>query len=227
MNGSDIETCASSQELATRENFRGRFMLLVNGSDDGCWVWQGPMHSSGRGRYLWRQADGGNGRYVLANRVSYYLATGEWPRYLRNLCGTVSCVKASHWRIKSSEQWKPKRKAIRGRVRQLSDSEIQQIRLLDSFGSDEDELGQQYGLTKRQVAQIALGKVRPDAGGRIRSSRFKGIHSYHEEWERELLSLSMRPDAPPPVDLRPQVASPGRPFPHTSYGHPPRRRLRW
>jgi hypothetical protein len=41
----------------------------------------------------------------------------------------------------------------------------------------------------------------------------------------------MRPDEPvvphSPVDLGHQVAAPGRPFPHTSYGHPPRRRLRW
>jgi hypothetical protein len=179
---------------------------------------------------MWRADDGGNDRYVLAHRVSYFLATGELPKYLRNLCGNRSCCKASHWRAKPSTQWKPKRKAIRGRFGQLSDHQIQQIRLLDSFGSDEDEIGQQYGLTRRQVAQIAMGRVRPEAGGRIRQSRFKGIRHYYDEHERELLSLSMRPNEPPPVDLRPQplsVISNGetRPFPHTSYGHAPVRRM--
>ena len=185
-------------------NFRGRFFLLVDKSD-GCWIWRGPLHSSGRGRYLWRSADGGHDRYVMANRVSYYLATGELPRQLRNLCDNLLCVKASHWRAKPSERWKPKRKAIRGRVKQLSDSEIRQIRLLDSFGSDEDEIGQQYGLTKRQVADIAMGKVRPEAGGRIRPSRHLGIKHYHQQFEADLQSLSMRPNEPPPVGPKPEV----------------------
>ena len=213
----------SKESLA---NFQSRFFLLVDRSGEGCWPWLGPPHSSGRGRYLWRSADGGHDRYVMANRVSYYLATGELPRQLRNLCGNLLCVKASHWRSKPSERMKPRpRKAIRGRVRQLSESEIRHVRLLASLGGNEDEIGRQYGLSKRQVAGIAMGKVRLEAGGRIRQSRFKGIRHYHDEHEREILSLSMRPYAPPPVELSPQVASPGRPFPHTSYGHTPRLRL--
>ncbi len=55
------------------ENFRGRFFLLVDQSGDGCWPWLGPRHSGGSGRYLWRAKDGGNNRYVLAQRVAYYL----------------------------------------------------------------------------------------------------------------------------------------------------------
>ena len=72
------------------------------------------------------------------------------------------CVKASHYWAKPSERWKPKpRKAIRGRIKQLPDSEIRRIRLLDSFGSDEDEIGQRFGLTKRQVAQHRHGQGAP------------------------------------------------------------------
>jgi hypothetical protein len=220
-------------------NFRGRFFLLVDRSGDGCWTWIGPRHSSGAGRYLWKSIDGGNDRYVLAHKVAYYLATGESPAYLRNLCGNRLCVKASHFWAKS-ERWKPKpRRAIRGRVRQLTDQQIQQIRLLDSFGSDEGEIGQQYGLTKRQVADIAMGKVRSEAGGRIRTSRHRGIRFYHDLFEQELASLSMRPDEPvvpdSPDDPQPQVpltpsndqtgcpAPPGRPFPSMSYGQDRRR----
>lgn len=148
--------------------------------------------------------------------------------YLRNLCGNLLCCKASHWWAKPTGRWKPKpRKAKRGRVRQLSDRQIQRIRLLDSFGSDEDEIGLQFGLTKRQVAQIAMGKVRPEAGGPTRSSRFKGIRYYHDEHERELLSLSMRPDeSPGPQPI--SVISNGetRPVPTMSYGRMPRPRYR-
>ena len=225
---SDIRTWSSPQEVATLENLRGRFFLLVDRSGDGCWPWIGPPHSSGAGRYLWRSEDGGHDRYVLSHRVAYYLATGELPPYLRNLCGNLLCCKASHWWAKPTGRWKPKpRKAKRGRVRQLSDRQIQRIRLLDSFGSDEDEIGLQFGLTKRQVAQIAMGKVRPEAGGPTRSSRFKGIRYYHDEHERELLSLSMRPDeSPGPQPI--SVISNGetRPVPTMSYGRMPRPRYR-
>lgn len=202
-------------------NFRGRFFLLVDQSGDGCWPWLGPPHSSGAGRYLWDSKDGGNDKYVRAHRVAYYLATGELPAYLRNLCGNKLCCKASHWWAKPTGRWKPKpRKAKRGRIRQLSDSEIRRIRLLATLSHNEDEIGKQVGLSKRQVAQIAMGKVRPEAGGRIRSSRHLGIRHYHDQHEQELLSLSMRPQ---PLS----VISNGetRPFLHTSYGHAPVRRI--
>ncbi len=196
-------------------------MLLVGQSEDGCWIWLGPRHSSGAGRYMWRARDGGNDRYVASHRVSYYLSTGDLPSYMRNLCGNPLCCKASHYWTKPSTRWKPKpRKAIRGRVRQLSDSEIRQIRLLASLSHDEDEIGKQYALTRRQVADIAMGHLRPEAGGRIRTSRHLGIRFYHAQHEEELRSLSMRtePVVPhSPVDPGPQLHTvpAGRPFPHT------------
>ena len=223
------------------ENFQSRFFLLVDQSGDGCWQWLGPRHSSGAGRYLWKAKDGGNNRYVLAHRVAYYLSTGELPSYLRNLCGDLSCCKSSHWRAKPTGRWKPKpKRAIRGLVRRLPASDIQHIRLLDALGSDEEEIGAQFGLTRRQVADIALGRVRPEAGGRIRASRHRGIRSYHQDFEREL--LAMRPEepvrprsqvAPEPQLARPLLSNPstgcpvptGQPFPSTSYGQPMGRRL--
>jgi len=212
----------SKESLA---NFRGRFFLLVDRSGE-CWPWIGPPHSSGAGRYKWASEDGGNDRYVGAHRVAYFLATGELPAYLRNLCGNLLCCRASHWWRKPTGQWKPKpRKAVRGRSQQLSDEEVRHVRLLSSLGGDEDEIGRQYGLSKRQVADIAMGKVRTSAGGRLRSSRHLGIQHYHELHEQELRSLSMTPDEPV-VDLTP-TSVPARPFPHTSYGHAPRRRMRW
>jgi hypothetical protein len=221
------------------ENFRSRFFLLVDQSGDGCWSWLGPRHSSGSGRYHWQAKDGGNDGYVLAHRVAYFLCTGELPVYLRNLCGNLSCCRPSHWRAKPTERWKPKsRKATRGRVRQLPASDIEHIRLLDSLGSDEAEIGAQFGLTKRQVVQIAMGQVRPEAGGRIRGSRHRDIRYYHEQFEQEL--LSMRPEqalpqpqvVPRPAAIRPSSAPTtgcpvplGRPFPEVSYGQAQSRRM--
>jgi hypothetical protein len=180
--------------------------------------------------------------------VAYWLATGELPRYMRNLCGNKLCVKPSHWWHKDpSGRFRQKpRRAVRGRLRQLPDSEIRRIRLLDSMGSDEDEIGKEVGLTKRQVAAVALGRVRPEAGGRIRSSRHRGIREYHAEFEQELQSL--RPDPPvissPPMELERHVVPPsvtqtmmrpgppGGAFPFRAYGQErggrrPPRRGRW
>lgn len=212
--------------------------MLVDQSGNGCWPWKGPRHSSGRGRYLWRSKDGGNDRYVLASRVSYFLAAGQLPSYLRNLCGNKLCVKPSHWWTKPTEQWKPKpRKATRGRIRQLPDSEIRRIRLLATLSPDEDAIGQEFQLSKRQVAQIAMGKVRPEAGGRIRSSRFKGIRYYHQQFEQELSLMRPGEQVPDfPVRPAPRLAQPptgpvtgcpvppGRP-PSKSYGQIQGRRL--
>ena len=220
-------------------NFRGRFLILVDQSGTGCWPWKGPRHSSGRGRYLWSSKDGGDDKYVLASRVAYYLATGELPRYLRSLCGNLLCCKASHFWAKPTGQWKPKpRKATRGRIGELPDSEIQRIRLLATLSHDEDEIGKAFGLTRRQIAQIAMGKVRPEAGGRIRSSRFRGICYYHQQFEHELLLMRPHEQVPHvPVHPAPQVARiptnpetgcpfpSGRPFPSVSYGQVRGRRL--
>ena len=222
------------------ENFRTRFFLQVDQSGDRCWQWLGPRHSSGAGRYLWKAKDGGNDRYVLAHRVAYYLSTGELPGYLRNLCGDLSCCKASHWWTKPTGGCQPKpKKATRGRVRILPATDIEHIRLLASLGSDEEEIGKQFGLTKRQVAQISMGRVRPEVTGRLRSSRFRGIRYYHEQFEQEL--LAMQPEHPvlprPQVVPEPEVVrSPsnpstgcpvptGRPFPAVSYGKIQGRRL--
>ena len=219
-------------------------MLLVErpSSGDGCWIWRGPRHSSGAGRFLWRIEDGGTGKYTYARRVAFFLAEGEIPRYLKNLCGHKMCVKPSHHWRKPSEPFKPKpRKAVGGRSQQLSDEEVRHVRLLSSLGGgDEDEIGRQDGLRKRQTADIALGRVRHEAGGRIRTSRHRGIRYYHDQHEQELASLSMRPDEPvvphspddPPsqVHLSPsndRTGSPRSPldgpFPSMSYGQDRRR----
>src|ERR1700722_27237 len=172
------------------ENFQSRFLLLVDRSGDVCWNWLGPRHSSGAGRYLWKARDGGNGRYVGAHRVAYYVLTGELPPYLRNLCGNRLWCRPLHWWTKPTGRWKPKpRKTTRGRVQQLPGVEVEQIRLLASLSRNEDEIGRQFGLTRRQVAGIALGRLRSDVGGRIRPSRFWGIKHYHDQWEKELLSM--------------------------------------
>ena len=99
---------------------------------------------------------------MAAHRLTYLLCSGELPKYLRNLCGNRLCCRPSHWWAKQTGRWKPKRRrATRGRLRRLPAADIEHIRLLASLGGDEDEIGQRFGLTKRQVAQMAMGKCAP------------------------------------------------------------------
>ena len=82
-----------------------------------------------------------------------------------------------------------------------------------------------------------MGRVRGDAGGKVRASRHRGIRFYHAQHEQELRSLSMRPDEPPPVDPKleaartPSSSAMGRPvppggaFPFRAYGQVQGRRL--
>lgn len=215
----------SAQEVST-SLLRDRFFRNVSEeSENGCWIWHGPTHARGYGRFFWRVDQGGPGRYVPAHKMATYIATGEWPRYMRNLCDQKLCCRASHWWTSTQ---KPKQKAIRGRVRQLTDEQIRHVRLLSVLSHDETTVGQQYGLTRRQVAQIALGRTRLEAGGRIRGSRHLGVKHYHAEFERELQSLSMKPHDPVVPQPPPVISNESRPFQHMSYGNgPPRRRLRW
>lgn len=223
---------------AALERLQSKFFLLVKQSG-GCWDWLGPKHSSGAGRYLWGARDGGNDKYILAHRLAFYLYTGELPAYMRNLCGSKSCCRPIHWWIKPDARWKPKpRKAVRGRVRELSVEDIQRIRLLATLSNNEEQIGKEFGLTRRQVADIALGNVRPEAGGRIRPSRHKGIRHHHQQFEQMIEDL--RPDEPVPEPLiipQPETlpessqrvtgcpVPSGRPFPSRSYGQPYRRRV--
>lgn len=229
--------CATSQDASDRR-FPAPFRALIQPPDaeTGCWLWTGPIHSSGAGRYRWKVEHGGTGRYIFVHRLSYFLDNGVWPSSMRNLCGQKLCCKASHWWTKPDSKWTPKRKAVRGRVKQLSDDEIRNIRLLVSLGSDEESVGAQYGLTRRQVAQISLGRIRPEAGGPIRASRHLGIRHYATEFAREIESLSMRPEPVIPTAHSSLAVSMGtgsgvisngeRPFPSASYGRDTRRR-RW
>ncbi len=238
MDPSYARTSSDSQELSSTL-FRASFNRLIEPqtSSDACWQWTGPVHSSGAARFLWKIDHGGRGKYVYAHRLSYWISTGEWPKYLRRLCGNKLCVRASHYWVKPSAKFKPKpRKAVRGRVKQLTDEEIRHVRLLVSLGSDEEGVGAGYGLSKRQTAAVAMGRVRIEAGGPIRASRHRGIRFYHEAHEAELRSLSMRPESVIPTAHSSLAVAMGtgsgvisngeRPFPSASYGRDTRRR-RW
>jgi len=70
-----------------------RFWLKVAKSDT-CWLWTGSVDRKGYGKI----GSGGNrGKTLIATRVSWWLATGEWPTlFVCHTCDVPSCVNPLH-----------------------------------------------------------------------------------------------------------------------------------
>jgi hypothetical protein len=79
----------------TPTQIRKRFMLLVEKTKSGCWLWNGSINKS-RGYGI---ASFGKGRGFLAHRVSYVLFVGAIPRGLLVLhdCDVRRCVNPAHF----------------------------------------------------------------------------------------------------------------------------------
>lgn len=69
-----------------------RFMLRVQVSPTGCWLWNGPINPGGYGTTSFR------GGCAKAHRVSYLLHRGEIPDGLQldHLCRVRHCVNPDH-----------------------------------------------------------------------------------------------------------------------------------
>ena len=123
---------------------------------------EGTRHSSGRGRYLWRAKDGGDDKYVLAQPNALLLRHRRTPPILAELVRQPVVLQSLTLLGKAHRTMEAK--ATEGHQRASATTtrhEIRRIRLLATLSHDEDEVGKQLRLTKRQVADIALGDVRP------------------------------------------------------------------
>jgi hypothetical protein len=62
---------------------------------DECWEWQGSINNMGYGKIQVRMDDGYHA--VYAHRVSWFLATGEWPtEQVLHRCDNTRCVRHGH-----------------------------------------------------------------------------------------------------------------------------------
>ena len=81
--------------------------------------------------------------------------------------------------------------------------------MLATLSHDEDEIGKQVGLSKRQVADIALGRVRPEQVVESAPPFTVGFASTTKSSSRSFIAASRRTRGRPfPVDLGPHVARP-------------------
>jgi len=76
------------------QNAHERFMAFVDkNGPNGCWVWNGSLHSSKRYGYC-----GFQGQHLLAHRAAWLLFNGEFDRQLCvcHKCDNGFCVNPSH-----------------------------------------------------------------------------------------------------------------------------------
>jgi hypothetical protein len=103
-------------------------VVLLDDSEDTCWLWVGAMKDDGRGRFC------RNGEEVAAHRVGWEIQNGrpvpEGYR-LKPTCNRPDCVR--HWRLGS---------------RKLSADEVRQI-VLSHDGSS--ALGKRYGVHRNTI----------------------------------------------------------------------------
>lgn len=169
-----------------------RFWARVEGLNEpaGCWLFTGSINRKGYGQFYWRHPETGRPRHDLAHRVAFYLFCGWLPSYLVHGCDNRACVRPTHMfngnPFRETGLNVNKRKLpVEGRSF-FSDQDAFDIRTAAASGVDEGELARRYGVGKKDIARVTLGRTFKNAGGPIRGSRHMGIKFYREQWHAQL-----------------------------------------
>lgn len=179
------------------ETVKERFWSKVdNLNSPGCWLWTGSKSQKGYGLFYWVHPETGRGRMELAHRVAFYLWNGRLPRYvIHGGCGNPLCVRPTHlcdqnpFKGIPTSQTKKRLPASGGRSSFFSEQDALNIRTAADRGESEESLARRFGVEKRDIARVTMGKTFKSVGGPIRSSRHRGIQHYRQEWLRELREI--------------------------------------
>lgn len=96
--GKRVVSCGCWNHEAMSEPERiARFWEQVDKTSD-CWIWRGPMKSTGYGQINWGKTEDGKKIVRYAHRVSYELSVGPIPTGLTldHLCRNTVCVNPEH-----------------------------------------------------------------------------------------------------------------------------------
>ncbi len=141
-----------------------RFWERVNKSD-GCWLWTGGKSTSGYGQICVT-----TGRIERTHRVSWFLATGEWPPsglHVCHHCDTPTCVRPDHLFL-GTHQDNMRDMVSKGRSgvhKDLSDDEAKAVRELHVSGVGAQELAARFEVSDSTVQAILTGQIYKRAGG--------------------------------------------------------------
>lgn len=128
-----------------------------------CWVWTAGVNSSG---YAWMWLDG---RPRLGSRIVWRIVSGEDPTQdVLHRCDNPRCVRPEHLflgsdkdnardKIRKGRAGRVLRGAEHPRARTTAEDVID-MRVLRAFGATYNALASAYGLSKRRVRDICLGR---------------------------------------------------------------------
>ena len=135
---------------------------VATGTPDECWEWQGSTFPNGYGRI------GMGGRHRLAHRAAWELTFGAIPAGLCCLhrCDNKSCVNPDHLFLGTKADNSADMIA-KGRSKQgsrnpkskLSDSDVQEIRILLESGVMQTEIASIYQVSNITVNHISTGRT--------------------------------------------------------------------
>jgi len=128
---------------------------------EGCWEWAAAKDSSGYGRFHVRV-----GKLEGAHRFSWELTHGPIPSGLSVLhrCDNRRCVNPGHLFLgthaENMQDMKAKgRAAVETAHRtKLSRQEVDQVRQLAAQGYLQRHIGDQFGISQKQVSRIVSGE---------------------------------------------------------------------
>lgn len=145
-----------------------RFWLKVDtsGGAKACWMWRGSTTAKGYGSFCW------HGRIEHAQRVSFIIANGEFPRELHVLhtCDTPSCVNPAHLFL-GTNQDNVDDKMNKGRhpvfygeqhaCCKLTDAQVAEIRYRYAAGGETHRrLGKEFGVSHNHIGRLVRDETR-------------------------------------------------------------------
>ena len=147
---------------------------VLKADGDGCWMWKA-MRSpkSGYGLFAVRFHPT---RYVVAHRIAYALANGEFPAELDVLhkCDNPTCVRPDHLflgtQADNNRDMKAKGRAARGTAHfraKLDPAKVVDIRRRRRAGETLKSIANRLGVSPETVSAVVTGRTWshvPDAG---------------------------------------------------------------
>lgn len=134
--------------------------------EDGCWWWLGTFDEGGYGRFFIGWDAEGKQIIALAHHVSWWLAHGDWPDYIRHICDNPSCQRPDHLEP-GTHQENMDDMNERGRAvyvqgasaggAKLTEAQAIEVIALRSNGLAYKDIASMFGLHKSTVVRIVKG----------------------------------------------------------------------
>ena len=155
----------------TMENRRRIFWSLTDTThEDDCWIWEGPKHAEGYGRFCW------NGKSHTAHRFAYLQSFGEIPPglFACHHCDNRLCVNPIHifagtsidnnkdMRLKGRASDPPDtaRKPGEGNpMHKLKTHEVKEIQKRRARGEKGRDLAKIFGVDPSTICAICKGRL--------------------------------------------------------------------